>query len=294
MSGDSELLTPTPEEPPPVKDAAPPITPPAEEPEPDVIEIPTGEKLVPLSALEGAREKAKAIREERDALKAEAGKTAEKDAKIQQLEQQLQALAPKAQAYDAAVEAQSRQPQPPAAPTPEQTAKLERVAKSLDFYKTDGTLDLKRAQDHLELVREEAAAIAHEQVAPFQQQTIADKASFNLQRALITKTPDGVAPDPEVLKTVWARLDPTLTATPAGAAQAWAVALGHSAAIGKLPAKTKEQIPPPLDTERAGGRDVAPVELRESDRRIARDLGMTDKEYAAELAKMPQGWGKGQ
>jgi len=67
MSGDSDLLAPIPETPPVAADAAPPVTPPVEakaDDEPEVLEIPTGEKLVPLSALETAREKAKGLRAE--------------------------------------------------------------------------------------------------------------------------------------------------------------------------------------------------------------------------------------
>src|SRR5687767_1574557 len=178
MSGESELLAPTAETPPPAADAAPPVAPPVEPPkddEPEVLEIPTGEKLVPLSALETAREKTKTIRAELESVKAEVGKSAEKDAKIAELTSQLQSIAPMAQAYQAALEAQRNQPPPPQEPTPQQTAKLQKVAQQLDFYKSDGSLDLSRAQAHLDLLREEAAEIAQQQVAPFQQQTIADK-----------------------------------------------------------------------------------------------------------------------
>jgi hypothetical protein len=300
MSSDSELLAPVTETPPVAADAAPPIverpveTPAPTDDEPDVIEIPTGEKLVQLSALQASREKTKQVRAELEAAKTELGKSAERDARIQALEQQLQQVAPKAQAYDAAVEAQSRLPQQPQAPTPQQTAKLEKIAKSLDFYKSDGTLDTGRAAEHLELVREEAADIARQQIAPYEQRTTSDQSSLMLQRAMITKTPEGAQPDPDVLRNVWSRLDPALTATPQGAAQAWAVALGHSVATGKLP-KAKEAVPDPLVIEKAGGKDTpGEVSLRDSDKRVARDMGITDKEYAAELAKMPAGWGKGQ
>jgi hypothetical protein len=47
-------------------------------------------------------------------------------------------------------------------------------------------------------------------------------------------------------------------------------------------------LPDPLLTERAGGRDLpGGITLTDGDRRVARDMGMTDKEYAAEAAKMP-------
>jgi hypothetical protein len=63
--------------------------------------------------------------------------------------------------------------------------------------------------------------------------------------------------------------------------------------LGKPTAKAREVIPPPLESEKAGGKDVEPVTLRDSDRRTARELGLTDKQYAERLAEMPRGWGKG-
>jgi hypothetical protein len=33
--------------------------------------------------------------------------------------------------------------------------------------------------------------------------------------------------------------------------------------------------------------------LSETDRRAARDMGLTDKQYAEQLKEMPAGWGKG-
>lgn len=300
MSGDF-VYTPTTPETDGVRDAAPPVTPPQDatppvtpsaDDEPEVLEIPTGEKLVPLSALESARAKVRAKSEELETLKGEVGKGAEKDARIAELQQQLEQARPLAQAYTAAVEAQRNQPPAPAEPTPQQTAKLQRVAQQLDFYKSDGSLDLTRAQSHLDLIHEEAAEIAQQHVAPIHQQSVEEQSAYNLQRALITKTPGGVQPDPAVVRELWGRVDKRLTATAAGAAQIFAAALGHSVLLGKMP-KAQEEIPPPLETERAGGKDVASVTLRESDRKVARDLGITDKEMSEQLAEMPAGWGKG-
>lgn len=299
MSGEPDLLTPAPQEPAPVADAAPPVIevvkPPEEDGEPDGIEAPDGEKYVKLSAVTTARAKAQALRAELETAKAEAGKSAEKDARIAELTQQLQQVTPYARAYQAAVEAQSRQPQKPAEPTPEQSAKLQEVARNLDFYNTDGSLNLSRAQAHLDLVREEARAIAQAQVQPYEEMTTAQQSGFMLQRALITTAPDGTQPDPAVLQEVWNRLDRRLTASAAGAAQAFSVALGHSALLGKLKGKAAPAapVPEPLETERAGGKDVTPVALRDSDRKLARDMGLTDKQYAETLAEMPAGWGKG-
>lgn len=295
---EAQIVEPTHVEQPPVKDAAPPLNPDPPAPEPvaeegdDVIEIPTGEKLVTLTALTNARAKTKELKDKVAELEATAGQSAAKDAQLAALQQQLEQAMPLAQAYQAAVEAQRNQPPAKQEPTPAEMAKFEKVAKQLDFYKTDGTLDLDRAKSHMELIREEAAEIARASVQPIHQQNISQQSSLMYQRALITKGADGAQPDPEILRTYWGRVDPNLTATPEGAAQIWNAALGATYAIGKAP-KKQDPIPDPLLVEKAGGRDVeAGITMTPADSRLARELGMTDKEYQAEVGKMPKGWGK--
>jgi len=270
------------------------------EDEPEVFEIPTGERLVSLSALTAARAKAKDLRERLGALEATAGKSQEKDAEIAQLQQQLQQILPMAQAYQTALQAQQHTPAQPSGPptaqntTPEELAKLQRVAQQLDFYKGDA-LDLERAQAHLALLREEAQAIADARVQPFQAQSLHAQADLMFQRASITRSPDGYLPDPQILRQVWSTLDPQITSTPNGAAHAWTQALGMTIAAGRgKPAA--QPVPAPILSEPAGGRDV-PVSastLTENDRRVMRDLGMSEKDYLAEVATMPKGWGKHQ
>jgi len=293
---EAQIADPVVVEQPPPADAAPPLNPPAPEPVAeegdDVIEIPTGEKLVTLTALTNARAKTKELKDKVAELEATAGKSAGMEAELSQLREQLGHVMPMAQAYQAAVEAQRNQPPAKQEPTPAEMAKFEKVAKQLDFYKQDGTLDLDRAKSHMELIREEAAEIARASVQPIHQQNISQQSGLMFQRALITKGADGAQPDPEILKTYWSRVDANLTATPEGAAQIWNAALGATYAIGKAP-KKQEPIPDPLLVEKAGGRDVdAGVTLNDADRRLARELNMTDKEYQAEVGKMPKGWGK--
>lgn len=288
-----------PVEPPPIHDAAPPLEEPAapvEGADDDVIEIPTGEKLVPLSALQKARDITKTVKAERDTLKTAAERAAELEADNRRLAEELAQIKPRAQAYDAAVQAQTREPEQ-TGPTAAEKAELEEVARTLELYTADGNLDIARAAKVQELTRRTAERVSAERVAPIEQRSVQAQAAGMFQRALATVGADGVKPDPGVLQDVWRRLDPNLTATPEGAVQAWNIALGMTYATGraKSAAAAKPAAQPlsdPLPTERAGGRDANLPTLRESDRRVARDLGMTEKEYAAELASMPEGWGK--
>lgn len=304
MPTDAELLAPvTTNDPPPAV-----VEPPAAEPEPQTpeqedaaldaqiaeqaIELPDGtDKLVPLSAVTNARAKITALRSELATLKPNAEKAGQLETQIQQLQQQLNTVLPLAQAYQAAVQAQPA-PAAETGPTPEERRDLEELARDNDYYKLDGTLDIEKAQRLQARIDRAAELKARQEVAPMQAQTIQAQSHAMLASARATKAPNGQQPDPEILATVWSRLDPSVTATKEGAIQAWNVALGYSVALGKVPggAAPKAEIPPPLLTERAGGRDtVAPV-LNESDRQAARSMGMSEKEYAEEVAKMP--WGR--
>lgn len=302
---DTELLAPvTPQE------QAPPPEPPKDEPqaaapvsedadldkiiEEQAIDIPGDtDKLVPLAAVENARAKLKAAREKLAAAEEGSAKATELEGKVQQLQQQLAQIQPYAQAYQAALQAQ-QQPEPKTGPTPQETAALEEIAKDYDFYKTDGSLDLDRAARHQARIRKEAEAIAQQTVAPLQQHNAETASQAMLRSAKLTKLQDGSYPSPEVLDYVWNQLDHSVTGTKAGAQQAFAVAVGYAQMLGKMQKGTiaapKEPLPPPLLTEKAGGREHTGPTLSEADKRAARELGISEKDYAEEVARMP--WGR--
>lgn len=306
---DAELLAPVqPHE------QAPPPEAPAEEPvaaapagedadldkiiEEQAIDIPGDtDKLVPLAAVENARAKLKTVRAELEAAKAGTAKATELETQVQQLQQQIAQIAPYAEAYKAAIAAQQTAPPEPTGPTAEERAELEEIARDNDYYKTDGSLDLERAQRQQARIYKAAEKIAGRAVEPLQRQTTADRSAAMLRNAKLTAAPDGSLPDPEILDGLWKQLDPALTATREGAIQVWRVAMGDSAALGKLVKKgatttAREPLPPPLLTEKAGGREHTGPTLTDADKRAAREMNMSDKEYAEELAKMPAGWGK--
>jgi hypothetical protein len=293
---------------PPAEDPAPPpppapaeeaveAAPPAAEPdavEDDVIEIPTGEKLVPLSALTAAREKAKSERAEKNAL-------AEKAARADKLEQQLQAAAPYIEAARAMLEAKQRPPAPaqPEGPTADETAELQEIARDFDFYKGDGSLDLEKAARHQKRVASTAEKIAQQQSAPLVERTLSQDANYMLARAKATTLPNGDKADPDILDHLWKQI----AAQPGGlqtlANQESVVHLWDKAyaatmrrkATQPAPKAPAEQPPPALFIEKAGGKEPRTVSLTDGDRRLAKDLGMTEKQYQDEVAKMPAGWG---
>lgn len=256
------------------------------------IDLPDGtDKLVPLAAVTTVRAKLKEAKSELASVKAGSADAEAIRGQVARLQEQLNAALPLAQAYQAAVESQYRQPQAQG-PTPEQTADLEELARDNDYYKVDGTPDLERAGRLQARIVKEARKIAGEEVAPYAAQATKAASASLFQQALVTRGQGGHMPDPQLLLTVWNQLDPKLTSTKEGAIQAWRVAMGDSAAMGKLRSAqaapvAREAIPPPLLTERAGGRDEAVATLSEADKRAAQRQGISEADYAKEVEKMP-------
>ena len=300
---DAELLAPVApqEQAPPAEPEPVAATPEAEDADLDKIieeqgiDLPDGiDKMVPLAAVTNAREKLKTARQQLKAAEEGTAKAASLEAKVASLEQQLSQVTPLAQAYQAALQAQ---PAPePQGPTAEEARELEEIARDNDYYRTDGQLDLDRAKRQQARIYKAAEKIAQSTIAPYQQQTLTDRSTQMLHNAKLTTLPDGSKPAPEVLDWIWSRIDPNLTSTREGAQQAFIAAVGHAHAVGKIikgtTAPAREPLPPPILTEKSGGKDFTATTLSEADKRSARDLNMTDKEYAEELGKMPQGWGK--
>lgn len=280
--------------------APPPEAPPAEPAAPvdedaaleaaideQAIDIPDGEKLVPLSAVTSLRGKIKDYKSQLADASTKAGKTAELEAKLAEAQRQIDEATPYVRAYQ-----QLQQQHQPPAETAEDTAELNDIATELDLYTPTGDLDIERARRVQSRQMKVAERVAQQHIAPIQQQSVQQASVAMFRSALATKAPSGVTVDPQILKEVWTRLDPSVTATKEGAIQAWNVALGYSVATGKggmpTPPAAKSEVPEPLYTERAGGRTAsATVTLTDGDRRAAKDLGLSEAEYAKEVAKMP-------
>lgn len=273
MAGDvMDLETP---DPPPVAAAPVADPPPAPDPvtDPDeagAVELPTG-KMVPLAALKAAREEARAAKET--------------TAQLPQLHQQIAQLTGQVTAFQEVQRtlAQSRAEAfaPPVAATADPD--LIDLARSLDYYKSDGTPDLARAQKHAALIQKEATKIAQSMVAPLHAQTARTQSAANYQAALQVKSPQGLAPKPETLQWMWSNLPAEYTADPRVAQALPALAMGLEALQGngsKLPPQPPPPANPPLVTEGIGG---APAQrqrpLSETERGVLAARGIDEKQY---------------
>lgn len=272
-------------------EAAPPLDEEAalDQIEAQAIDIPDGDKLVPLSAVTNLRQKLK------DA-KAGSADAADLRVKLQQAEQQLQATAPLAEAFRALQQAQ-QQPPPapsvPAGPTAEETAELEAIARDFDFYKADGALDLEKAGRVQARESKRAEAIAQRQMQPLVTNSLQSKALHNLERAKATTHPlTKQGADPKILDQLVSRIaaQPNGLATladPDSMKQLWlnAYALSTFTPQSAAPQAPAALSAPPLVTERAGGHNPdGPKPLSEREKRAVRDAGMSEKEYM-EIAK---------
>ena len=301
------VIDPAPVEAPPVVDPTPePVEAAAErDVESDTLEIPDSSmeggkaKYVPLSALSGARSELRELKGQLEQAKAGSARAEQLEQQIAALTAQVQQMAPFVQAYQAAV--QQPAPSGPAELSADEHAELTELARTLDLYDAQGQPDVQRAQKVAALVDTRAGRQAQASVAPIHQHTVSQQAAYMLARAKATAAPNGQKPDPTVLEAIWARLDPAIVATPDGARQAWIQAFGLSAmgspttaaparnANGQFtPQQPAAAIPDPLHTERAGGRDTpATMPLSDMERRMAKDMGLTEQEYMARANNAP-------
>lgn len=252
--------------------------------EAQAIDIPDGDKLVPLSAVTNLRQKLK------DA-KAGSADAADLRVKLQQAEQQLQATAPLAEAFRALQQAQQQPqaPQQPAGPTAEDTAELEAIARDFDFYKADGALDLEKAGRVQARETRRAAQIAQQQMQPLVTNSLQERAMHNLARAKATLHPHTkTGADPKILDQLVSRIaaQPNGLATladPDSMKQLWLNAYALSTFNPQTSAPQAQAAAPqapPLVTEPSGGFNPAVMKpLSDREKRAARDAGMTDKEY---------------
>jgi hypothetical protein len=251
--------------------------------ESSAIDVDGTDKLVPLSAVVKSRERNKA-------LKAENLTLAQKAARAEQLEQQLAQQAPYLQAAQALLAARQAAPQAePAAPPPDDS-KARELAQVLDLYKPDGTPDVEKAQKTLALMAEMAGKQADERVQPILQHTAQQQSQVMLARAKATKAPNGKVADPAILEQLWSQAASNVTTNPEGAKWLWTIAYGLSNMNEKAAPVAAPPSDPPLYTEKAGGQDAASVKLDAVDLKLAKELGMSQADYAKQAASMP--WGK--
>lgn len=252
------------------------------------IAVPDGEKLIPESLLRNV-----AI-SYRNKLKEAKQGSPEAIALRQQLEAteaRLRETEPLAQAFRAIQQAQPQQPQQPA--PVEDTSELTEIAKDFDFYKPDGALDLDRARRHQDRITRAATQIAQRQTAPLVTHALSAQAQHNIARMKATTHPvTGLKADPRVIDAVVSQLAQqegglATLANIESVKHLWSNAYTMSTfdpGFGKATAAA-ESAPAapasaPVVTERSGG--AAPVSakgLSASEKRAAKEAGLTEKQY---------------
>lgn len=258
--------------------------------ESNAIELPEGDKLVPLSAVSRLREKLK------DAKQGSAEAATLKQ-QLELAQQQNAALAPLAEAFRALQQAGPMvQPQQVHQPPPaEDTTELEEIARDFDFYKGDGTPDLDKARRHQTRTIATAHRIAQQQTAPLVQDTLAGRASQNISRAKNTTLP---GTDQRADADIIDHLAQTIAAQPGGLAtlanpdamkQVWLNAYGLTQirrqtqnggqpAVQQPPTQQAAQTPPVM-VERVNQPIPQPKGLSTLEQKAARDAGLSEKEY---------------
>lgn len=267
--------------------------------EASAVAIPDGERLIPESKL---RNVAISYRNKLREAKQGSPDAARLQDELNRVTQQLNQMAPMAQAFHALQQAQQHQPPQQQQVPPENTAKLEKIAKTFDFYRGDGSPDLDRARDHLALVREEAQAASQESVAPLVGQSLKQQALRNIQHAKNTEI-GGERVDPAIIDNLVAQIarQPKGMETLADVESVkhlWVNAFGQMKAMhamqGGKPAPASEvaaqvtQPPPVVVTERSGGQ--APNQQRQLsaiEKRAAKEAGLSEKAYTDMAKNMP-------
>lgn len=223
-----------------------------------------GGKYVPLEALRAARSEAKG-------LKDRASQAENLQAQVQQMQAYIQGLQ----------QQQQRPPEPPPQ-SPTSDPELVELANSLDYIRADGKPDLERAAKHQAIMQRQAMKIAQQMVGPLQQQTAQERSAGNYQRALATRTPNGLQAKPETLNWMFRELPVGMTSDPRVAQVLPALAIGLDALYGNnpLPANPAPPVNPPAYTEASGGSLRRPTPMTDAERKIIEARGMDEKKYA--------------
>lgn len=257
-----------------------------------VIDIPEGERLVPLSALTATRRELKAVKEQ-------ARTAGELQQQVETLRSQQSQQNPVLQAAQALLLAQrASQPQPPQGPDPAYVRELDALARDLDLYKADGHPDLEKAHRIHQRQLAVAQQAAQQATQPIVQHTLQQEVDHMTQRAAVTEF-NGQQADPAILQ---AHIE-KIKAQPGGLQmlaneeymkvvwkQAWmdSVMTGKAVKTQAQQATTQEQLPPPVFTEKSGGSwNTGQKALSPMEAKAAKDLGMSQAEYLKHAGTMP-------
>lgn len=270
-----------PPEPAPVETPAAPVDatadPNAAPAEVDAVEV-GGQKYVPLSAVQKERER-------RQTAEARATDT---DA----LRRQVDESRPYVEFLKAHPELLRPQAPPEPVANPQDDPLLVELAQSLDFYTPDGKIDTGRAAKHLKIVQSTAQQIANQAIQPWANATAQERSAANFQQAVAWKDASGqpifkTQAEVNMLRQAWSNLPAASTADPQVAATLVATVAG----VGRLqqPARVAPAPNAPLVSEASGGRTQQPQRMSEMEHRIAKERGLTDKDWTARTSGFTPG-----
>ena len=170
-------------------------------------------------------------------------------------------------------------PEPTPAP-PQADPDAVEAATLMDFYKSDGSLDVDKGAKWLALQDKRAGRLTEQAVRPYREQSLQERSTQNFAKALAVKDPQGNSPSPEALKAVWTTLGVEDTANPEIAATLAMLAMGADRMMGKSPS-AKPALSAPLVTEPSGGTSQgAPVKLSRIEEGIAAMRGVSAEKWA--------------
>jgi hypothetical protein len=259
---------------------APPVVAAAEAPpaavDEDDAEVPPGQTMIPLAVLQATREKLKGLKAttaEKDtiiaALQAKADRGEAIEGNLRQIAPILQALRERPELM--------RQIERPAAedPGPLSPAEAEDYARTLELYDAQGQPDVKRAQRAAKMQQRMANEATQRATQPLIQRNAQTEAA-SVRLAALTRNPDV---DAKTFDEIWQHLPPELVVqNPQGISE-----LAIRVARGSSP---RQAAPPPVvHTETPGGRSVTSSSLNDLDRRMARETGKTQAEFAKTKAR---------
>lgn len=246
-----------------------PASDPVPEPEPEGVVDVQGRRMVPVDALIAERGRVKdatekKVREEYEPLKAKA-------AEADRLATDLAALQPHIDYLRKHPELLQAQPVPDIPDI--STDDAEKYARRYELYTPTG-LDIPRAKQIIADNRAETKRIAQDAAREFAAPAAARQ---NFIWAASQKGPDGLPlVDPNDLATVWQTFPPELAANPDVARVILEAAIGRAVRSGRHGSAPAE----PQFTEAPGGSRVGGFAISRVEQKVARALGMSEKQYA--------------
>lgn len=253
----------------PIEPAAPVV--PADPDEAQAVEV-DGGKMVPLAAL-------KAVREENKTLKSD----------VDKLNTAWQAAAPTIQFLQQNPQFMQGPKAEPAPVAPAQDPELLDIARSLDFYQSNGQPDLDRAAKHQAIITKQATRIAQQMIAPVANASHQSRAEANWALACQEILPNGQKIDPAILATVWRQMPVDQLSNPQ-VARVMVDQAGMMQMRGtKLPPAPPSNANPPLHTESAGAGGRPKVALSDLDRAVAASRGIPEDKMQKHMAGYVKG-----